>query len=342
MPDSFASKYAAISDGQNLSSDEMVAAFDMIMDGECSPVEMACFLTALRTRGETPSDIAAGASILREKATKISAPDGAIDIVGTGGDGLGTYNISTASALVLAGCGLSVAKHGNKAVSSKSGAADVLSALGINLDAPFSQIETALQEAGICFLAAQRHHAAMRHVGPVRAEMGMRSIFNLLGPLSNPALVSRIMVGVYDVKWCRPFAEALSSLGTTHAWIVHGADGLDELSTTGTNQICALQNGEIREFTLHPEELDIPVATIDALKGGDAEANAEALKAVLSGASGAYRDIVLLNVAGALVATGYEQDLRSAKSRAEQAIDTGAAKTALADLVAITNAAPAE
>lgn len=342
MPNSFASIYTAISDGHTLSSDQMVSAFDMIMEGKCQPVEIACFLTALRTRGETPSDIAAGASILREKATKISAPDGAIDIVGTGGDGLGTYNISTASALVLAGCGVFVAKHGNKAVSSKSGAADVLGALGINLEASFDLVEQALQEAHVCFLAAQRHHAAMRHVGPVRAEMGMRSIFNLLGPLSNPALVSRIMVGVYDAKWCRPFAEALASLGTTHAWVVHGADGLDELSTTGVNQICALQAGEIREFTLHPEELDIPLASIDALKGGDAQANAEALKAVLDGASGAYRDIVLLNVAGALVATGHEQELRQAKSRAEQAIETGAAKAALAKLVAITNKAAAE
>ena len=275
------------------------------------PVEMACFLTALRTRGETPSDIAAGASILREKATKISAPDGAIDIVGTGGDGLGTYNISTASALVLAGCGLSVAKHGNKAVSSKSGAADVLSALGINLDAPSPRLKKPCKRRAYVFWQPS---AIMQRCGmSVRcAQKWVCGLFSIYFPFSNPALVSRIMVGVYDVKWCRPFAEALSSLGTTHAWIVHGADGLDELSTTGTNQICALQNGEIREFTLHPDELDIPVATIDALKGGDAEANAEALKAVLSGASGAYRDIVLLNVAGALVATGYEQDLRSA------------------------------
>ena len=336
MPNSFAHYYSAISDGKILQSDEMKSAFSEIMNGDCSPVEIACFLTALRTRGETPSDIAAGASVLRSKAVTISAPDGAIDIVGTGGDGLGTYNISTASAFVLAGCGVPVAKHGNKAVSSKSGASDVLSALGINIDAPFPQVEEALHTANICFLAAPRHHSAMRHVGPVRAEMGMRSIFNLLGPLSNPAGVKRILIGVYDKKWCRPFADALNTLGTKHAWVVYGADGLDELSTTGTNHVASLANGVISEFDLHPSEFGIETADLEMLKGGNAEANADALRHVLIGQSGAYRDIVLLNVAGALIATGYETDYLTAKARAEASIASGKAQAALEQLVSIT------
>ena len=338
MPNSLSRFYSAVSDGKLLSSEDMQSAFNLIMEGECSPVEIACFLTALRTRGETPSDIAAGAAVLRAKAVSISAPTGAIDIVGTGGDGLGTYNISTASAFVLAGCGIPVAKHGNKAVSSKSGASDVLSALGIDVGAPFEQVEEALHTAHICFLAAPRHHAAMRHVGPVRAEMGMRSIFNLLGPLSNPAGVTRIMIGVYDKKWCRPFAEALKHLGTEQAWVVHGADGLDELSTTGTNHIAALSDGEISEFHIHPRDFGIETADLDNLKGGDADVNAEALRGVLKGQTGAYRDIVLLNVAGALVATGYETDYSTAKSRAEESIASGKASTALKQLISITAA----
>ena len=336
MPKNFATYYNAISDGQILPSDEMQAAFELIMNGECSAVEMACFLTALRTRGETPSDIAAGASVLRSKAVPISAPTGAIDIVGTGGDGLGTYNISTASAFVLAGCGIPVAKHGNKAVSSKSGAADVVGALGIDVGAPFEQVENALHKANICFLAAQRHHSAMRHVGPVRAEMGMRSIFNLLGPLSNPASVSRIMIGVYDVKWCRPFAEALHALGTKKAWVIHGADGLDELSTTGNNHVVSLSDGDITEFTLHPEEFGINVANLDDIRGGDAEVNATALRGILAGDANAYADIVLFNSAGALIATGYETDYKAAIERAQTSITSGKATAALEQLIALT------
>ena len=336
MPKSFSKYYSAISDGAFLSPEEMRDAFELIMSGECLPVEIACFLTALRTRGETPIDIAAGAHILRSKAVSITAPDGAIDIVGTGGDGLGTYNISTASAFVLAGCGIPVAKHGNKAVSSKSGAADVLSALGIDVGAPFEQVEEALNTSNICFLAAQRHHSAMRHVGPVRAEMGMRSIFNLLGPLSNPAYVQRIMIGVYDAKWCRPFAEALKELGTQKAWIVHGADGLDELSTTGRNFVVSLDNGDISEFEIVPSEFGLETAKLDDIRGGDSTENAAALKDVLSGKMGAYRDIVLLNVAGALIATGYETDYMAAIARAEDSISSGKAREALEQLVRLT------
>ena len=323
--------------GEELSFDEMCACFDVIMEGQATEIQLTSFLIGLKMRGETPTDIAAGAATLRAKATILQdSPEDAIDIVGTGGDGLGTLNISTATSFVLAGAGVPVAKHGNKAVSSKSGAADVLSALGIDVNCSFEAVSQALQDAHIAFLMAPRHHAAMRHVGPVRAELGMRTIFNLLGPLSNPALVKRIMVGVFDAKWGNAFAQALHQLGTTHAWIVHGADGLDELSTTGENQIVSLNNGSITEFTLHPSEIGLNTADISDLIGGSPEQNAAALKDILAGQKNAYRDIVVLNAAGGLVATGHETDLKTAAERATASLDTGAAQQALDRLVQIT------
>lgn len=324
------------------STDEMKAAFGAIMSGDVSPALISAFLIGLKMRGETPSDISAGASVLREMADKISAPDGAIDIVGTGGDGIGTYNISTATAFVVAGCGVPVAKHGNRAVSSKSGAADVLTALGLNLNASFDILEEALDEVGVCFLMAPNHHSAMRHVGPIRAELGTRTIFNLLGPLSNPALVSRIMVGVYDKAWCRPFAEALSALGTTNAWVVHGCDGLDEVTTTTTTSVASLQNGEITEFEITPSDYGIQTASLEALKGGTGEENAKALRALLENdgaASAAYRDIVMMNAASALVGTGHEADFATALTRAKTSLESGAALRTLDGLVALTNKA---
>ena len=324
------------------SADEMKAAFGAIMSGDVSPALISAFLIGLKMRGETPSDISAGASVLREMADKISAPAGAIDIVGTGGDGIGTYNISTATAFVVAGCGVPVAKHGNRAVSSKSGAADVLTALGLNLNASFDILEAALDEVGVCFLMAPNHHSAMRHVGPIRAELSTRTIFNLLGPLSNPALVGRIMVGVYDKAWCRPFAEALSALGTTNAWVVHGDDGLDEVTTTTTTSVASLQNGEITEFEIAPSDYDIQTASLEALKGGTGEENAKALRALLendAAASVAYHDIVMMNAASALVGTGHEADFATALTRAKTSLESGAALRALDGLVALTNKA---
>ena len=321
---------------------EMAAAFGDIMSGNVSPALISAFLIALKMRGETPQDITAGAATLRHMADKIQAPEGAIDIVGTGGDGIGTYNISTATAFVVAGCGVPVAKHGNRAVSSKSGAADVLTSLGVNLDAPFAVLEKALAEVGVCFLMAPRHHSAMRHVGPIRAELGTRTIFNLLGPLSNPALVSRIMVGVYDAQWCRPFAEALSALGTTHAWVVHGGDGLDEVTTTTSTKVAALDNGTITEFEINVADYGIAQASLDDLKGGDGAQNAAALRDLLGNtaqASDAYRDIVLMNAAASLVGTGYESDFTSALARARQSLESGAALAALDGLVTLTNEA---
>lgn len=320
---------------------DMRQAFSAIMSGDVSPALISAFLIALKMRGETPLDITAGAATLRAMADKITAPDGAIDIVGTGGDGIGTFNISTATAFVVAGCGVVVAKHGNRAVSSKSGAADVLTSVGVNLDAPFPVLEEALDKAGVCFLMAPRHHSAMRHVGPIRAELGTRTIFNLLGPLSNPALVERVMIGVYDRMWCRPFAEALQALGTTNAWVVHGHDGLDEVTTTTSTSVAALANGTITEFDIHPADYGIATASLDDLKGGDGAENAKSMRALLEGdkaASSAYRDIVLMNAAASLVGTGHADDFATALERAQTSLSSGAALQALNSLVDITNA----
>ncbi len=311
--------------------------FNDIMNGDVGEAQMAAFLIALKIRGEQVDDIAAAASVMREKALTIDAGEGAMDIVGTGGDGFGTYNISTASAFVVAGCGVPVAKHGNRAVSSKSGAADVLTALGINIDCDIGLVKRALAETKIAFLMAPRHHAAMRHVGPVRAALGVRTIFNLLGPLSNPALVSRIMIGVFDHSYCAPFAHVLAQLGTTHAWVVHGADGLDEVSTTGKTYVAALENGVVREFTISPDDLGLPTAGMDQLRGGDGPHNARYLRALLEGETGPYRDIVVFNAAAALVAGGHADNLTIAASRANASIETGAALTALDRLITITN-----
>ena len=326
-----------LTEGEMLSSAEIHDCFNAIMEGEVSQIQISAFLIALKMRGERVEDIAAAATVMREKATIIEAPDEAMDIVGTGGDGIGTYNISTASAFVVAGAGVPVAKHGNKAVSSKSGAADVLSSLGIKLDCEMDLVSKALKEAGICFLMAPRHHSAMRHVGPVRADLGVRTIFNMVGPLANPALVKRIIVGVFDPALCTPFAHALSALGTTHAWVVHGDGGLDEVSTTGPTMVASLVNGAVSEFTIAPDDLGLKTVSMDELRGGTPEANAESLRDVLGGAQGAYRDIVIFNSAAALVAGGHASNLAEGATRAAESISTGRAMAALDKLVSITN-----
>lgn len=323
--------------GERPSPDTIRGCFDAIMSGDVGETQVSAFLVALKMRGESVEDIAAAAAVMREKALTLNAGDEAIDIVGTGGDGFGTYNISTASAFVVAGCGVTVAKHGNKAVSSQSGAADVLSALGINIDCDQTLLNVALAEANIAFLMAPRHHSAMRHVAPVRAALGVRTIFNLLGPLSNPALVKRIMIGVFDQSYCAPFAHVLAKLGTTHAWVVHGADGLDEVSTTGKTHVAALANGKVTEFTISPADLGLPTASIDQLRGGDGAHNARYLRALLEGETGPYRDVVLFNSAAALVASGHAADLSSASERANQSIESGAALSSLERLIEITN-----
>lgn len=339
--DIFKGLLGKIGTGASLTSEEAKTAFDIMMSGDATPSQMGGFLMALKTRGETVDEISGAAATMRAKATTIKAPAGAMDIVGTGGDKSGTYNISTCIALVTAGCGVPIAKHGNRAATSKSGAADVLSALGINLDADFPLLEKAVAEAGICFMLAQRHHGAMRNVMPTRIELGTPTIFNILGPLSNPAMVKRLLVGTYDRKWVRPMAETLGKLGAEFAWVVHGSDGLDELTTTGPSFVCEWDGQTLREFELSPLDAGLPVAKPESLKGGDPEYNADAIRDVLSGKEGAYRDIVLYGTAAALRVAGKAENLKDGVAIAAEAIASGKAQDALSKLVAITNEAGA-
>jgi anthranilate phosphoribosyltransferase len=292
---------------------------------------------ALRVRGETVEEITGAARVMRSKAVAIDSPPGAIDTVGTGGDGAGTFNISTATALVVAACGVPVAKHGNRAMSSKSGAADVLAALGVNLDADMALVRKALWEGGLCFLMAPRHHLAMRNVGPTRVELGTRTIFNLLGPLSNPAGAKLQLIGVYARDWVVPIAQVLQRLGSEAAWVVHGCDGLDEITTTGPTHVAQLRHGTVTAFDIAPEDAGLFLAHPRDLKGGDPATNAEAMRALLRGAAGAYRDVVLFNSAAALVVAGKDGDLKTGVARARHAIDGGRAQAVLDRLIAITN-----
>ena len=322
--------------GQSLDIDEAERAFDIMTSGDATPAQMGAFLMGLKVRGETADELAGGARALRAKVQRVQAPDGAIDIVGTGGDHHGTYNVSSCSAFVVAGAGVPVAKHGNRAFTSKSGAADVLGALGINLDLPIEILEKALVEAGICFLMAPRHHSAMRNVAGPRVELApSRTIFNLLGPMSNPALVKRQLVGVFDRRWLKPVAEALGRLGLERALVVHGQDGMDELTTTTKSWAASLENGKVSEIEIAPEDVGVNRASLAALKGGDAAHNADAIRAVLAGRRDAFRDIVVLNSAAALMVAGKARDLRQGAEMATAAIDGGKAKKALETLVRI-------
>ena len=336
MAEGFKPLLAKLVDGRILSADEAHAFFAACLRGEPTPAQVAAAVTALRIRGETVEEIAAFATAMREAARTLDHPYDAIDTCGTGGDGQHTFNISTAAALVLAGAGLKVAKHGNRAMSSKSGSSDVLSVLGVNLQATPDQQRRSLDEAGIAFLFAPAYHGAMRHVGPVRAEIGFRTVFNLLGPLSNPAGAKRQVMGVYDPRLLEPLAEVLGRLGATRAWTVHG-QGLDELTTTGETEVAEWKDGAVRRFTVAPEDAGLPRASLDALRGGDAEENAAALRALFDGAKGAYRDIVLLNAAAALVVADRAADLAEGAALAAAVIDDGRAAKALADLVEATN-----
>jgi anthranilate phosphoribosyltransferase len=297
---------------------------------------MGGLLMALRVRGETVDEIAGAARTMRAKALTIDAPPGTIDTVGTGGDGVGTFNISTASALVVAGSGVPVAKHGNRAFSSKSGAADVLTALGVNIDADMAVVRRCLWEIGICFLMAPRHHSATRHVAPTRVELGTRTIFNLLGPLSNPAGTRRQLVGVFAREWVVPMAEVLGRLGAERAWVVHGA-GIDELTIAGVTTVAEWHQGRVVEFEVVPEEAGLKPAGIEALKGGEPAENAALMRALLEGMPGPLRDVVLLNSAAALVVAGRAENLQQGADAAAQAIDSGRARQILDQLVAMTN-----
>ncbi len=327
---------AKVATGESLSREEAQDAFGILMSGEATPSQIGAFLMALRVRGETVAEMTGAVSTMRAKMLRVDAPADAVDIVGTGGDGAGTYNISTLAAIIAAGAGLTVAKHGNRALSSKSGTADALSALGVNLEIGPNQIARCIREAGIGFMFASMHHAAMRHVGPSRVELGTRTIFNLLGPLSNPAGAKRQLLGVYSPQWLMPIAETLREMGSETVWVVHG-QGLDEITTTGTTQVVALESGKIREFELSPADFGVPAATLADLKGGDGIANAAALRAVLGGAKNAYRDIALCNAAAALVVAGKAETLKDAMQLATASLESGKASAALDRLVAVSN-----
>ena len=323
-----------------LSRSEAETAFSELFNGEATPAQIGGFLMALRTRGETVEEFAAAAAVMRSKCHAVKAPDGAMDIVGTGGDGKGTLNISTATAFVVAGAGVPVAKHGNRNLSSKSGAADALGELGINVMIGAEVVEKALQSCGICFMMAPMHHPAMAHVGPARAELGTRTIFNILGPLTNPAGVKRQLTGAFARDLIRPMAETLGQLGSEKAWLVHGSDGTDEMTITGTTWVAQLgEDGNVTDTEMHPEDFGLPVHPFESIVGGKPDENGKAFRALLEGAPGAYRDAVLLNAAAALVVAGETSDLKEGVARATQSIDSSAALSSIQTLARITTEA---
>ncbi|MEX0629011.1 MAG: anthranilate phosphoribosyltransferase [Cucumibacter sp.] len=324
----------------DLSRDEMRAVMGSIMSGDATPSQIGAFLMGMRVKGETVEEIAAAVSILREKMVPVTAPEGAMDIVGTGGDGAGTLNISTGTAIVVAAAGIPVAKHGNRALSSKSGSAEALQELGVRLDIGPDAIARCLSEAGIGFMFAPQHHPAMKHVGPSRMEMGVRTMFNLLGPQSNPAGVRHYLLGVFSREWVLPVAEALMTNGAERAWVVHGSDGLDEITTTGPTHVASVEDGEIKLFDVKPEDAGLKRAKPEDLKGGDPAANAAALRALVEGEKGAYRDIVLFNAAAALIIAGKARDLKGGVTLAAEAIDSGKSKATLERLVRASQAGP--
>lgn len=327
---------AKVASGAPLSFEEAKEAFDIIMSGDATPGQIGGFLMALRVRGETIDEIGGAVSTMRDKMVRVTAPEAAIDIVGTGGDGQHSLNISTASAFVIAGAGVPVAKHGNRNLSSQTGSADVLVALGVKLDIDAEHIGKCIHEAGIGFMFAPSHHPAMRHVGPTRVELGTRTIFNLLGPLSNPAGVRRQLVGVFAPEWIVPIAETLKTLGAERAWVVHG-DGFDEITATGETQVADLRDGTVRTFTVRPSEVGLDTYSKEALRGGDPAANAQALNDLLDGAPGAYRDTVLMNAGAALLVAGIVETFKDGVAKAAQSIDSGSAKATLGRLVEVSN-----
>lgn len=328
---------AHVATGAPLNLAQARQAFEIMMSGDATPAQIGGFLMALRVRGETVDEITAAASVMREKVLHVDAPADAIDTCGTGGDASGTFNISTAAAFVVAGCGVPVAKHGNRALSSKTGSAEVLVALGVNIETSPEVVSECVRKAGLGFMMAPRHHGAMKHVGPTRVELGVRTIFNLLGPLSNPAGTKRQLIGVFAKQWVEPLARVLGNLGAGRAWVVHGSDGLDELTTTGPSYVAALENGRVRSFEITPADAGLELAQPVDLLGGDSEANANAIRDLLAGHKGAYRDIVLLNAAAALIVAGKAADLKAGVALGADAIDDGKAAKILERLIAVSN-----
>ncbi|HEU0145724.1 MAG TPA: anthranilate phosphoribosyltransferase [Bradyrhizobium sp.] len=326
-----------VATGATLSREEAASAFDSMMSGEATPSQMGALVMALRVRGETVDEITGAVSVMRAKMLRVDAPADAIDIVGTGGDGSGSVNVSTCASFIVAGAGIPVAKHGNRALSSRSGAADVLAALGVKIDLRPDDVGRCIKEAGIGFMFAPAHHPAMKNVGPTRVELATRTIFNLLGPLSNPAGVKRQMVGVFSRQWVEPLAQVLKNLGSEAAWVVHGSDGLDEITLTGSTFVAALENGTIRTFEVSPDEADLPRCGHEGLKGGDAAANAIALMSVLDGMPSPYRDVALLNAAAALMVAGRVKTLREGVAIGRESLDSGAAAARLKQLISVSN-----
>jgi anthranilate phosphoribosyltransferase len=337
MSDDFKALIAKVATGATLTRDEAATAFDSMMSGEATPSQMGGLLMALRMRGETVEEITGAVTTMRAKMLRVKAPPDAVDVVGTGGDASGSFNISTCAAFIVAGAGAPVAKHGNRALSSKSGAADVLSAIGVNIEMTPSQVGRCISEVGIGFMFAPAHHPAMKNVGPTRVELGTRTIFNLLGPLSNPAGVKRQMIGVFSKQWIEPMAQVLKNLGSESIWVVHGSDGLDEITTSGPTSVVALENGKLRSFEISPEDVGLKRVVPSALKGADADSNAKALLDVLKGKKGALRDIALFNAAAALIVAGRAKDLKDGMIIAVKSIDSGEAEDRLDRLIAISN-----
>ena len=332
----FKSLIAKVATGASLTREEAANAFDRMMSGEATPSQMGGLLMALRVRGETVDEITGAVTTMRAKMLGVKAPGNAVDVVGTGGDASGSYNISTCAAFIVAGCDVPVAKHGNRALSSKSGAADVLAALGVKIDLNAEQVARCIAEAGIGFMFAPTHHPAMKNVGPTRVELGTRTIFNLLGPLSNPASVKRQMIGTFSRHWIVPMAQVLDNLGSESIWVVHGSDGLDEITTTGPTSVAELKDGKIRTFEVTPEDAGLKRTKSDALRGGDAEHNAKALLDVLKGKPGAFREVTLLNAAAALIVAGLAKDLKEGAALAAKSIDSGEAEGRLDRLIAVS------
>ncbi|WP_449257423.1 anthranilate phosphoribosyltransferase [Bosea sp. (in: a-proteobacteria)] len=336
--DDFKPFIAKVATGATLSRDEARDAFDTILSGEVTNAQSAAFLMALRVRGETVDEIAGAVGAMRGKMLTVKAPPEAIDIVGTGGDSSGSYNVSTLASIITAACGVPVAKHGNRAASSRSGAADVLTALGVKVGLDAAGTERCIREAGVGFMFAPTHHASMRHVAPVRTELGTRTIFNLLGPLSNPAGVRRQLIGAFSETWLEPMVKVLASLGSTRVWAVHGSDGLDEITTTGPTRVVSLENGKIESFAINPADVGLGLARPEELRGGTPDENAAALNAALSGEKTAFRDIAAFNAAAGLLVAGKAADLKDGFAQATAALDSGKARAVLAKLIAVSNA----
>jgi anthranilate phosphoribosyltransferase len=337
VTDDFKALIAKAATGASLTREEAARGFDRMMSGEATPSQMGGLLMALRVRGETVEEITGAVTVMREKMLRVAAPPDAIDVVGTGGDASGSYNISTCAAFIVAGAGVPVAKHGNRALSSRSGSADVLAALGVQIELAPDAVGRCIRDAGIGFMFAPAHHPAMKNVGPTRVELGTRTIFNLLGPLSNPAGVKRQMVGVFSRQWVEPLANVLKNLGSESVWVVHGSDGLDEVTSAGPTYVAALENGTVRSFEIVPEDVGVARAMPDMLRGGDADQNARALLDVLKGRKNAFRDVALMNAAAGLIVAGRAKDLKQGFALAVKSIDSGEAEGRLDRLIAVSN-----